>query len=103
MQELTQDNLQEIVAQNPYVIVQYGASWCGVCRIVKPKFISLSEEHKNVVFIYADAENFPLSRELANIENLPTFAGFAHGKLVKQAMGSKEEAIKEIINEITSH
>ena len=75
----------------------------GVCRIVKPKFITLSEEHQNVIFIYADAENFPRSRELANIENLPTFAGFAHGKLIKQAMGSKEEAIKEIINEITSH
>ena len=103
MQELTQDNLQEIITQNPYVIVQYGASWCGVCRRVKPKFVALAQEHQNVVFIYADAEQFPQSRDLADIENLPTFAGFAHGKLVKQAMGSKEEAIKEVIHEITSH
>ncbi|MBD65843.1 MAG: thiol reductase thioredoxin [Halobacteriovoraceae bacterium] len=103
LQELEADNLQEIVEQNPNVIVQYGASWCGVCKIIKPKFTKLSDEHTDVKFIYVDAEKFPKSRELANVSNLPTFAGFANGKLVKQAMGSNESAIKGVLDEIAAH
>ncbi|MEP0478957.1 MAG: thioredoxin domain-containing protein, partial [Nonlabens sp.] len=33
MQTLDQDNLQEIVAGNDTVVVQYMASWCGNCRV----------------------------------------------------------------------
>jgi len=103
MNTLTEDNLAEIVANNESVIVQYGASWCGMCRIIKPKFERLSTENKEINFYYVDAEEFPGSRELATIENLPTFAGFKNGKLVKQVTSSKEEKIVEVINEITNN
>jgi len=38
VQELTEDNLQAIVDENEKVVVQYSATWCGNCRIMKPKF-----------------------------------------------------------------
>jgi thiol-disulfide isomerase/thioredoxin len=101
MDTLTQDNLSEIIATTDKVIVQYGASWCGMCRILKPKFDRLSGENTEIKFIYVDAEEFPASRELATIENLPTFAAFQEGKLVKQITSSKEGVIQEVINEIT--
>lgn len=103
MLTLEQDNLQEVIQQNNKVIVQYGASWCGMCRLIKPKFDSMENEHDGVTFVYVDAEKFPGSRELAEVQNLPTFAGFVGGKLVKSKMGSKEEAITEVLNEIASH
>ena len=103
MKELTQDNLQEIINSNKSVMVQYGASWCGMCKVVKPKFKRLADENPEVEFYYVDAEQFPQSRELADIQNLPTIAGFKDGKLVKQLATSKEEAIKEIINETASN
>lgn len=37
LQELEQDNLEEIIKENELVVVQYGATWCGNCRIMKPK------------------------------------------------------------------
>jgi thiol-disulfide isomerase/thioredoxin len=103
METLTQDNLAEIIASTDKVVVQYGATWCGMCRILKPKFERLSGENEGVKFIYVDAEEFPVSRELAVIENLPTFAAFKDGKIVKQVTSSKEEAIAEVINEITGN
>jgi thioredoxin 1 len=103
MKELTQDNLQEIINQNKSVMVQYGASWCGMCKVVKPKFKRLADENPEIEFYYVDAEQFPQSRELADIQNLPTIAGFKDGKLVKQLATSKEEAIKEIINETANN
>ena len=103
MMELNADNLQEIIDQNEKVIVQFGASWCGVCRILKPQFKALAEENQDVKFYYVDAEKFPASRELANIENLPTFAGFVKGKLIKQATGGKDAVIKGVLSEIASN
>lgn len=103
MNELTSDNLSEIVQNNSKVIVQYGATWCGVCRIIKPKFKALADATEGVEFYYVDAEKYPESRQLAEVANLPTFAGFVNGKLVKQAMGSKEEAIKGIIDEVAGN
>lgn len=103
MIELTEDNLQDIVAQNPKVIVQYSAGWCGNCRLMKPKFKRLSGENEGVTFVIADAEKFPASRKLAAVNNLPTFAIFNNGALVNQVQTNKEDALKELINEITSN
>ena len=103
MEVLNNDTLKEIVASGEKVVVQYGATWCGMCKVMKPKFQRLSGENEGVRFIYVDAEEFPESRELAQIENLPTFAGFANGKLVKQFTGSKEEKLQEVINETAAN
>jgi len=101
--ELEQDNLEEIVAQHPKVVVQYSAGWCGNCRLMKPKFKRLSGETESAVFVIADAEKFPQSRKLAAVNNLPTFASFSNGALVNQVQTNKEEPLKTLINEITGN
>jgi thiol-disulfide isomerase/thioredoxin len=98
--ELTEDNLQELVANNQKVVVQYSASWCGNCRIMKPKFKKLASENESVSFVMVDAENFPESRKLANVSNLPTFATFVDGKLVNETQTNKSEVLTELVNEI---
>lgn len=103
MVELNEDNLKEIIDANEMVMVQYGATWCGNCRLTKPKFKRLSGENDNVKFVYVDAEKLPNSRSLAEVKNLPTFAGFKNGKLVSQASGNKEQIIKDILNEVTNN
>ncbi|MDG1314306.1 MAG: thioredoxin family protein, partial [Flavobacteriaceae bacterium] len=44
MQELFEDNLEYIINEHYFVVVQYSASWCGNCRIMKPKFKKLASE-----------------------------------------------------------
>tara|TARA_R110002051_G_scaffold323938_1_gene419224 strand:+ start:9109 stop:9423 length:315 start_codon:yes stop_codon:yes gene_type:complete len=101
--ELEQDNLQEIIDQNQNVMVQYSATWCGNCRIMKPKFKKEATAHETITFVMVDAEKFPESRKLANVDNLPTFAAFTGGKLKNQTQTNKYEVLKELINEITSN
>jgi len=103
MQELAQDNLQEIVKNNDIVVVQYAASWCGNCRIMKPKFKKLASENTNAMFVIADAERFPESRKLATVDNLPTFATFKGGEFVNQVQTNKFEVLKDLVDEITSN
>jgi thioredoxin 1 len=98
--ELENDNLAEIVSSNNVVVVQYSASWCGNCRIMKPKFKKMASENEGVKFVIADAENFPESRKLANVDNLPTFATFKNGVFVNQTQTNKAEVLIEFVNEI---
>jgi len=101
--ELTEDNLNEVFQTSKRVMIQYGAAWCGNCKITKPKFKNLSEENPDVEFIYVDAEKFPESRKYADVSNLPTFAGFIDGKLALQKQGNKAEIIKDVLNAIASN
>ena len=82
LQELEQDNLQDIIASHQTVVVQYSATWCGNCRIMKPKVKKLASENESISFVIADAEKFPESRKLATVDNLPTFATFKNGAFV---------------------
>ena len=101
MQELTQDNLSEIVKNNVKVVVQYSAGWCGNCRIMKPKFKRFSSEFEEAVFVMVDAEKYPESRKLATVDNLPTFATFKEGVLVDQIQTNKADVLKSFIDETT--
>ena len=103
VQELNQDNLQDIVNDNDTVVVQYSATWCGNCRIMKPKVKKLASELENVTFVIADAEKFPNSRQLATVDNLPTFATFKNGTFVNQVQTNKFDVLKDLVNEITSN
>jgi thiol-disulfide isomerase/thioredoxin len=103
VQELENDNLQEIVNNNDIVMVQYAATWCGNCKIMKPKFKKLATENENVTFVIADAEKFPESRKLANVNNLPTFAAFKNGKLVNQVQTNKFDTLIDLFNEASSN
>ncbi len=98
--ELSEDNLQELVAQNEKVVVQYGASWCGNCRIMKPKFKKLASENEAIPFYYVDAEKLPESRKLAKVDNLPTFAIFKNGELVNQIQTNQAESLNNLFNEL---
>ena len=100
MTELQADNLAEIVANNPKVMVQYMATWCGNCRIMKPKFKKLASENEGVPFVLVDAEKYPESRKLAVVDNLPTFAGFTDGRKVNQVQTNKFDVLKDLVNEV---
>ena len=98
MQELTQDNLKTVVAEHETVVVQYSATWCGNCRIMKPKFKKMAMEHPEAKFVMVDAEKNPSSRKLANVDNLPTFAAFKNGNLVGQEQTNKLEVLKSFVD-----
>lgn len=100
VQELTEDNLQAIVDENEKVVVQYSATWCGNCRIMKPKFKKLASENSDIKFVIVDAEKYPESRKLADVSNLPTFATFIKGEKKNQTQTNKFDVLKELVNEV---
>ena len=101
--ELNEDTLPDLIAKHEKVVVQFSASWCGNCRIMKPKFKKMASENDTIAFVLIDAENSPESRKLANVSNLPTFATFVNGKLVNETQTNKAEVLTELVNEISNN
>ncbi len=102
-QEITTDSLQQEIEDGNLTFVQFTASWCGNCRMLKPTFKRLGQESEEHKFLIVDAEKFPNSRGLAEVDNLPTIAAFKEGKLLKQIQTNKPALLKTFVNEITSH
>lgn len=101
--ELNTDSLETELQNHELVFVQYGATWCGNCKITKPKVKRLAENNPNIEFLYVDAEHFPNSRKFAAVTNLPTFASFKKGHLVHQLQGNKIETINEVLDALTNN
>jgi thioredoxin 1 len=74
--ELTRDNFEEIVTNNPFVVVDFWAPWCGPCRSFAPVYEAASENHPDIVFAKVNTEE---QQELAghfNIRSIPTLMLF---------------------------
>ena len=67
LEELTEDNLAELIKDQPLAYVQYSAGWCGNCRIMKPKFKKFSAEMDPVPFYIIDSEKIGKCGQFAYI------------------------------------
>ena len=103
LNDLVTDNLKYEVDQFDKVLVQFSAGWCGNCRIMKPKFKKMANDNSNMRFYMIDAEKNPVSRKLAKVDNLPTFAFFKNGKLVDQVQTNKAEVLLNFVNEAANN
>jgi thioredoxin 1 len=99
---LNDEAFEQALNNHPNVVVKYFANWCGSCRLFAPKYKKLadSEKYKDVYFIDINAEENPIARKLAKVSNLPFFATFKNGELVKAEATSKEDVVENMINEL---
>lgn len=74
--ELTRDNFEDVVNNNPFVVVDFWAPWCGPCRSFAPIYEEVSERYPDVVFAKVNTEE---QQELAahfQIRSIPTLMLF---------------------------
>ena len=96
--ELQQDNLEEVLGKNESTLVMYGADWCGDCDDANPIFKKISDENKNIPFIYVDSDKFPNSRDLVEFTHIPTFVAFKGFGNYGQESGSDIDTIKKVLS-----
>ena len=69
---LTQDNFERTVDDNPMVVVDFWAPWCGPCRSFSPIFEATSEKYPDIVFAKVNTEEQPDLAGTFGIRSIPT-------------------------------
>ena len=87
--EITDSNIQEILAEGKPVVMDFWAPWCGPCKMVGPIIDELATEYEGKVIIgKCDVdENGDVAAEYG-IRNIPTVLFFKNGELVDKQVGS---------------
>lgn len=99
--KLTWQNFQnEVINSDKPILVDFGADWCGPCRMIAPV---ISELAKNANGKYKVGKvNIDKEQELAGlfqIMNIPTLIIFKNGKPAHTAVGYQpKEALLKMIN-----
>lgn len=74
--EIGAEDFNEVITNNPIVIVDFWAPWCGPCRSFAPTYEQVSENHSDIVFAKVNTEE---QEELAahfQIRSIPTLMIF---------------------------
>ncbi len=96
------DDIQELIDGNTHVIVQFGASWCGPCKVLKPKVDKISFENSDIVFAYIDLETGEQFAQKMKVQAVPTVIGFHNSKVVETLIGPSDAAVKSLVENLRS-
>ena len=101
--ELTQENFDRTLNENPMVIVDFWAPWCGPCRGFAPVYEKASEAHPEVVFAKVNTDE---QQELAGgfgIRSIPTLMVFREKVILFQQAGALPgNALEQVITQAKS-
>ncbi|KAJ9181532.1 hypothetical protein P3X46_009655 [Hevea brasiliensis] len=85
--------LRDIRVSKTPAVINYGASWCGVCSQILPAFCQLSNNFPKQSFIYADIDECPETTQ--HIRYTPTFHFYRDGERVDEMFGAGEERLHD--------
>ncbi|WPL15657.1 Thioredoxin-2 [Thiorhodovibrio winogradskyi] len=96
--ELTSENFESTITQNPFVVVDYWAPWCGPCRSFAPVYEKVSNDHDNIVFAKVNTEEEQQLAAHFQIRSIPTLMIFRDQVIIfSQAGALPESSLRDLL------
>ncbi|MCH2380435.1 MAG: thioredoxin [Nitrososphaerales archaeon] len=98
---ISDENFNQIIDENPIVVVDFWAEWCGPCRAMNPIIEELSLIYENkIVFAKLNVDKNPISPSKYGISSIPTFLIIKNGQVMNSIIGAiTQELFEEKLNE----
>lgn len=91
--EITDSNIQTLLAEGKPVVVDFWAPWCGPCKMMLPIVEELAGEYEGRATIgKLNVDENPDTCEEYGIMNIPTMLFFKNGELVERHVGAAKKA-----------
>lgn len=97
---LCDENFRSALESEERAVVDFFATWCGQCTLMKPKFQRLAQDMPHVRFFLVDGEAAPEARRTVQIPNLPFFAMYRNGVQVDGLFTTKIEGLRDKLVEV---
>lgn len=92
--QITEQNFErEILDSDVPVLVEFGAEWCGPCKVVLPELEALSRDLAGKAkVVQIDIDKSPLIAQQMGVQSVPTFVVFQQGRPVDGRQGALRKA-----------
>ena len=86
----TEENYEELVLKSDKpAVVDFGAEWCGPCKVLIPIIEELSAEYEGRAVVgKVDVDNAPGIASRYGIRNVPTVIFIKNGEVVDKQVGA---------------
>ena len=88
MEELDDETLNDAIADEEYLVVDFWASWCGPCLQMAPVVKKTATDLPGITFGKVDVDRNPHASHQFGIRSIPTFVVFVGGEPVARKMGA---------------
>jgi len=99
MENITEDNIRDVINQDEYLLFYFTAKWCGPCQTIKPMILKLKEglDTDKIKFYMVDIDDNDGLCEKCGITSVPTFILFKDKKEVGSTKGANIVPVAELI------
>jgi len=94
LQQVTEKDFErEVLVSELPVLVEFGATWCGPCKVVEPELQALAQEYAGrAKVLTVDIDQSPYLARQLGIQSVPTFLVFHQGRPVTGKAGAMKKA-----------